>query len=277
MGSGAHAYDFPRHDESVIQGLTPNALRVLLNLDFSGDIEYWDRVAHGVDMNLLAGLENQSATPQFQHLMQRAANRVRAKMAAVRTFGDTDADTRVDGWTWSVSNRALHLENGIHDITLGMSRDALGQLHEQQGPSVASFVSRADSLPKPVTEVEIVQENATVRWSSQGGNDLFPERGDASELLVGQGASLVKKMAVLSSQGARLEFNFERLTASGRTAATFPLPELATKSLVVFVDDTAANDPSFQAAFEVSPTTPQFSDRTEDDPEELVEPSSIVD
>lgn len=219
VGAGGSATTFPSVIADLSGRLDPATLHFVLNFGDLGNGELWQRLAGGIDLDLLMSLESVDDTRGFQQMMDAVVSRLRARACVVRG-GRRRLDANDAEFRWSVNHGALILRGGDIEVLVGMKLGDLEAADPPESlPTVDTVRNRSIANGVPFREFEATNGDEALRYSTDDSSGALAG-GDMDFVTTALGESArVRRAVVTLKSGDTCELNFATQSASTKTRA----------------------------------------------------------
>lgn len=226
IGGGGHASDFPASAADV--QLTDEALNFLLEFEANADLSYWRRVGSGLTIDRISALSPQPSR-NLDRLMLANLDRITARFSSLDNVADDLFSQGQNAWRAEGGSLVWRGENIA--VRFNSTRDsaAYGFADLNKGIRFDLLMKRARRRGIPLEQLEFISSSRRIDYASESSaahqDVTFDVQLAAMAESLGPSGIVSKATAVLPG-GRTLTCDFRKTTASGRTAAKYPLREL---------------------------------------------------
>ncbi|HEY1915529.1 MAG TPA: hypothetical protein VGH27_08135 [Streptosporangiaceae bacterium] len=234
-GYGSDSARFP--STLSLGKLTADDLSYLLTITSQGSAEFWRRIGRTVTTELLGRIHVEDPSQNLQALISASLEALQAK--GIRLITEPvrlDEEEYFPRWTVSRGCLALRGLNWTTYIAARLN-DELPPADDADMPNLRTLRERAAAHYVRITEVQLAKADRAVTYGSTEGGEIL--RDDAlSRIEADLNGALVDKVDAVLPEGGKVEVDFPRRTALGKTSATFLLGPLMRTTLPLLSDFT---------------------------------------
>lgn len=233
-GHGGSASRFPGSPD-LVGAMSEGDLEFLIENVPTRSTDFWHRIGRGITATQIGRLQIKAYSTNFQLLITANSDVLLAK--AMRVFRgqsrlDEEHETSTPYWVTARGCIVLRGDDWEAHIAPNSIND-LPKSVRQDGPSLNDVRDRADSHGTVIGNLKLDTGDRLISYSSKAGEDVLHDERIAQ--LVGQPMVRVSRATLALPGGSRLICDFNTMTASGQTSATFAVGNLSRFALPILM------------------------------------------
>lgn len=233
-GHGGSAAHFPG-SPSLSGAMSEGDLEFLLENVPTRSTDFWHRIGRGITAAQIGRLQIRDHSTNFQLLIRANSDVLLAKaMRVLRRQRQLGEEHEGSTPYWITSRGCIVLRGD--DWEAHIAPNSINELPKnirQDGPSLNDVRDRADSHGTVIGNLKLDTGDRLISYSSKAGEDVLHD--ERITQLVGQPTVRVSRATLALPGGSRLICDFNAMTASGQTSATFAVGNISKFALPILM------------------------------------------